>query len=169
VDLEQIFQIFPQTKFAKEDYSKRRMKMREALADKEEELLTIRRKITVLESTLKNIKEGAEEGFKQEKSTDTVMNDFLEEIPDQSGAAQKLKEDLEQKEIELEDQRMRSVKELNAFEKQQSQIILGKIYKALKELALEEQVTLVVDKSSILFGSAEIDLTDKLQQKVRGF
>ena len=45
----------------------------------------------------------------------------------------------------------------------------GLIYKALKDLANEEQVTLVVDKSSILFGSAEIDLTDKLQQRVRGY
>ena len=48
-------------------------------------------------------------------------------------------------------------------------MILGKIYQALRDLAQEEQVTLVVDKASILYGDSAIDLTEKLQNKVRGY
>jgi Skp family chaperone for outer membrane proteins len=48
-------------------------------------------------------------------------------------------------------------------------MILGKIYQALRDVANEEQVVVVVDKSSILYGDANIDLTEKLQERVRGY
>jgi hypothetical protein len=80
-----------------------------------------------------------------------------------------MKKDLNDKKSELEEMRRQAKADLASFEGQQSQLILGKIYQALRDVAVEEQVSVVVDKSSILYGDAAIDLTEKLQQRVRGY
>ena len=80
-----------------------------------------------------------------------------------------LKADLEAKQADYIDARKQAEDDLKSFEKQQSQFILGNLYKALHELADEEQVAVVVDKSTVLYGSSTIDLTDKLLSKVRGY
>ncbi|MCB4755677.1 MAG: OmpH family outer membrane protein [Elusimicrobia bacterium] len=157
VDMERIFQIYPQTQYAKEDYSKKLKKMREDLTAKEGAIQNLQERISVLESTLKDF----------EKNTSTA-GPAVPEL-DETNNIIKMKNDLESQKVEIEETKKAAVEELAAFERRQSQIILGKIYEALRELAEEEQITLVVDKSSILFGSASVDLTEKLQLRVRGY
>ena len=156
VDMDKIYQISPQTKYAKEDYAKRLEKKREFLSSKEKELEDISNRISVLETTVKGLNASVSTG------TADRMNDNPQSLLN-------LKNDLEVKKLELEEEKAKADEELAIFEKQQSQIILGKIYQSLKEIATEEQVNLIVDKSSILFGSAEIDLTQKLQERIRGY
>ena len=64
------------------------------------------------------------------------------------------------KEIEL--YRSHAELELLDYENRQTENILGKIYMILKELAIKEGVSVVIDKRSILFGNFAVDLTDKL-------
>lgn len=168
VDMDRIFQVFPETKNAKEDYAERRTKLKEALRQREEEFENLRARIGVLESTVKDLESEttrrAQEGGDQAELPAEVAQGM--EAP-QSVA--ELRAELEQKEVELEEARARAENELRTFERQQSRIILGQIYEALKQLAEEEQINLVVDKSSILYGSAEVDLTEELQRRVRGY
>jgi Skp family chaperone for outer membrane proteins len=185
VDMDRIFEVFPQTVAAKEDYTKQLEKKRQLLADKEAELADIKTRISVLEATLKD-------GGLAPAATPTPDPDALPNPdapakdpnappaapagdPNAQGAApapgnlESMRQDLVTKQAEYDDARKQAADDLSAFEGRQSQIILGKIYTALRDLAQEEQVELVVDKASILFGSAEVDLTEKLQQRVRGF
>jgi Skp family chaperone for outer membrane proteins len=157
VDMERIFQIYPKTLAAKEDYEKQRQKKREQLAAKEQELTNIKNRIAVLESTVK----GAD-APKSEETGELAADAQPQSLPT-------MKQQLVDRQAELDDLRKQAIKDLSTFESQQSQLILGNIYQALRDLALEEQVTVVVDKSSILYGDAAIDLTEKLQQKVRGY
>ena len=150
IDMERIFQVYPQTKAAKDDYRKRLDKLKSDLAQRDSELGNIRDRIAVLDSTLKSV----------QSSTDT---------PREPGNLDAMKTDLQTKEQEFEDARKRALEDLATFESRQSQVILGKIYEALVGLAEEEQLTLVVDKSSILYGAASTDLTEKLQERIRGF
>ena len=60
-------------------------------------------------------------------------------------------------------------KEMGAFENRKTEIILGKIYYALRELSVEESISVVVDKKNILYGQKAVDLTDKLLFKLRGY
>lgn len=176
VDMELIFQLYPQTRFVKEDYAKQLQKKREQLAEKDAELANIKSRIAVLESTLKGM--GLNNAGEPAVSTPTAANGLSGEQPGseqavggdgEPQAVLSMKKELEEKQAEYEDLRQRAFEELAAFERQQTQTILGKIYLALRDLAQEEQVTLVVDKSSILYGAANIDLTEKLQQRVRGY
>ncbi|MCG2725847.1 MAG: OmpH family outer membrane protein [Elusimicrobia bacterium] len=67
---------------------------------------------------------------------------------------------------EIEIYRSQTELELLDYENRQTEIILGKIYMILKELAIKEGVSVVIDKRSILFGNFAVDLTDKLLMKL---
>lgn len=161
VDMERIFQIYPQTQAAKEDYAKQLKKKREQLAEKEAELENIKSRISVLESTLKDLGGNAQ--------SDSAAGSAVPGASETPQSLTNMKKELETKKTELEELKKRAQDDLIVFENQQSRLILGKIYQALKDLAAEEQLTIVVDKSSILYGSTDIDLTEKLQQRVRGY
>jgi Skp family chaperone for outer membrane proteins len=80
----------------------------------------------------------------------------------------KREEILLKRQKELEDARASSAKSLKIFEASRAKTILGRLYKALVELANERGISLVVDKSAILYGENTIDLTDSLNRRVRG-
>ena len=160
VDMDRIFQVYPQTQAAKEDYAKQLKKKREQLAAKESELREVEGRISVLESTMK------QGGAPPAVDGAPPAEDPLASVSQSVG---KMKDELDSRKTELVELRKQATADLAAFESQQSQMILGKIYQALRDVAVEEQVAVVVDKSSILYGDASIDLTDKLQQRVRGF
>jgi Skp family chaperone for outer membrane proteins len=54
--------------------------------------------------------------------------------------------------------------EIFKIQDEETEKILGRIYIKLKELAIKEGVSVVVDKKSILFGHKAVDLTNKLLQ-----
>lgn len=157
VDMDRIFKIYPQTQAAKEDYAKQLKKKKEQLTVKEKELEDIKNRIGILESTLANTPVEQSEPMEGES------------VPAQRKSVPTLKKELEDARAEFEEMKKQASMDLSNFQSQQSQIILGKIYQALRDLALEEQVIVVVDKASILYGDATIDLTDRLQERVRGY
>lgn len=158
VDMDRIFRVYPQTLAAKEDYAKQLKKKREQVAAKQTELAETQNRIAVLEATMK---------ANPDPNAATPADPTAEGMVP-AGLPQ-MRKDLDDKKLEVEEMKKQAEKDLAAFQAQQSQMILGKIYQALKDIALEEQVSVVVDKASILFGDAAIDLTDRLQERVRGF
>jgi Skp family chaperone for outer membrane proteins len=164
VDMDRIFAIYPQTKLAKEDYAKQLQKKRDQLAEKEAQVNNLKSKIAVLESTAKQAQNAPAPDAAN--VSDAQVEASAAKSPQQ---LDDMKQQLEAQMAEYEDTRKQAEQDLAAFQTQQSQMILGKIYEALRDLAQEAQVTLVVDKASILYGDAAIDLTDRLQAKVRGY
>lgn len=77
-------------------------------------------------------------------------------------------EQLLKRQKELEEARASSAQSLRTFEASRAKTILGRLYKALVELANERGISLVVDKSAILYGQNTIDLTEALNRRVRG-
>lgn len=73
------------------------------------------------------------------------------------------------KEAEFKGLQRQVERELLDYESRRTQIILGKIYQVMRELAMVEGISVVVDKRSILYGQSAVDLTDKLIKKLRGF
>jgi Skp family chaperone for outer membrane proteins len=170
VDMERIYQLYPKTRVAKEDYSKQLRAKRAELAGKEKELLAIKNRLSVLESTLKNGGADPAAAAGAAPVDDAAIDPSLENLEAKEPAALiQLKKELEEKQADFEEQRKRAQDDLIAFERRQNQVILGNIYQALRDLAQEQQVSIVVDKTSVLYGDATIDLTDKLQDKVRGY
>ncbi|MDD4005006.1 MAG: OmpH family outer membrane protein [Elusimicrobiaceae bacterium] len=72
------------------------------------------------------------------------------------------------KETSVEEFRQRAEKELLDYEQKRMQLILGNIYLVLRDVAISEGVSVVVDRKSILYGQNAVDLTDKLLDKLSG-
>ena len=87
-------------------------------------------------------------------------------IPEIDAAITVKETDLRKKEDALKIYQRQVEKELLEYESHRSEILLGRIYIALKELAAKEEVSVIVDKRNILFGHSAVDLTGKLLEKL---
>jgi len=83
-------------------------------------------------------------------------------VPEIDAAIAAKETELKQKEEELKLYQRQMEKELLEYESHKSEIILGRVYLVLKELAVRSGVSVVVDKRNILFGHSAVDLTGKL-------
>ena len=87
-------------------------------------------------------------------------------VPDIDSAITVKEADLKQKDESLKLYQRQVESELLEYESHRSEILLGRIYLALKELAIKEGVSVVIDKRNILFGHSAVDLTDKLLKQM---
>ncbi|MCX5797291.1 MAG: OmpH family outer membrane protein [Elusimicrobia bacterium] len=81
--------------------------------------------------------------------------------------AQKTRE-FERKQAQARDEQESAEKNLLDLESRKSEILLGKIYKAVQEVARREGVSVVVDKTGILYGHNAVDLTEKVLKYLKG-
>jgi len=81
--------------------------------------------------------------------------------------AQKTHE-LERKQAQARDEQEAAEKNLLDLESRKSEILLGKIFKAVQEVARRESVSVVVDKTGILYGHNAVDLTEKVLKYLKG-
>lgn len=87
-------------------------------------------------------------------------------VPEIDAALSKKESELAAREDELRSLQRQTERELLEYESRKSEILLGRIYVALKELAIKEEVSVIIDKRNILFGQKAVDLTDKLLKKL---
>jgi Skp family chaperone for outer membrane proteins len=87
-------------------------------------------------------------------------------VPEIDAAISRKESELSAKEEELRFFQKQSERELLDQESRKSEKLLGRIYVALKELAIKEEVSVIIDKRSILFGQNAVDLTGKLLKKL---
>lgn len=181
VDMESVFQEFPETQKAKTEYYKELNARREALTQREKELSDLKEQLAVLRSTVEEAaKQPAPADAAVAPSTDTA--DAGPAAPEADAAAgmnpaalaaiqqsvRQREEILAEKEVSLEQARKEAADALKLLEERRSLQIFGKLYTALVQIADEEGIGLVVDKSSILYGQKAQDLTEKLRRRVRG-
>lgn len=74
---------------------------------------------------------------------------------------------LADKESEFKTYQGQVEKNLLELEDKKTEILLGKIYHAVQEVAREEGISVVVDRTQILFGHKAMDLTDKVIKKLK--
>lgn len=87
-------------------------------------------------------------------------------VPEIDAAIAKKEGELAAKEEELRQAQRQSERELLEYEGRKSEMLLGRIYVALRELAVKEEVSVIVDKRNILYGQNAVDLTAKLLKKL---
>jgi len=87
-------------------------------------------------------------------------------VPEIDAAIEKKTSELAAKEEELRLAQRQSERELLEYEGRKTEILLGRIYVALRELAVKEEVSVIVDKRNILYGQSAVNLTDKLLKKL---
>lgn len=79
-----------------------------------------------------------------------------------------LQADLDRKEAELLKERQEADKGLIDVEGRKTDQVLARLYRAINEVAHKEGVSVVVDKTTILYGHHAVDLTDKVLAHLKG-
>ena len=69
---------------------------------------------------------------------------------------------------EYEDKKAGIEKELADFEESKTLKIMSEFYSLIGDLAKEENISIVIEKTGILYGQPAIDLTEKLKERLRG-
>ncbi len=87
-------------------------------------------------------------------------------VPEIDTAIERKGTELAAREDELRQSQRQAERELLEYESRKGELLLGRIYTALKELAVKEEVSVIVDKRNILFGQTAVDLTGKLLKKL---
>ena len=188
VDIEKVFREYPETQRAKESFKTELERKEKVILDRKKEIFAMRGEIARLklerEFTLKLstmpyapppdpeqavlnapvVSTVAAVGVEVQFST-TAMSPVVA-LDYRIAAAQRRLLELE---VAFKSFQAASEKEMVAFESRKTEIVLGKIYYALRELSVQESVSVVVDKKSILYGQKAVDLTDKLLRKLRGY
>lgn len=186
VDMEMVFREYPEAKKAREEYQKEVVRHKGELADRERALADLKREIDALKMSVPPPLSVERSSVTTESLAPVVSTGALESIVistvsteppalhTSTGAVSvaegigRREEQLLKRQKELEEARESSAKALRAFEATRAKTILGRLYKALVELANERGISLVVDKSAILYGQNTIDLTEALNRRVRG-
>ena len=75
--------------------------------------------------------------------------------------------ELQQKKAALKQDESAIEKNLLNLENRETEGLLGKIYKVIREVASESGVSVVVDKSQILYGHDAVDLTGKVLERLK--
>lgn len=79
-----------------------------------------------------------------------------------------LQADLDHKEAEIKRERQEADKGLIDVEGRKTDQVLARLYRAISEVARKEGVSVVVEKTAILYGHPAVDLTDKVLKHLRG-
>jgi Skp family chaperone for outer membrane proteins len=162
VDMDRIYQEYPETRKARKEYQEQADKMKGLLADKEAELSDLREQLSVLKAAQ------AVSASTQAVSASTAAVAFSTPTAFTSGNLSQKEGELAEQEASLTEARKSAVQALSEFERKRAAQIFGKLYKSLVQLADEKGVDVVLEKSALLYGQAGLDLTDALSRRVRG-
>jgi Skp family chaperone for outer membrane proteins len=183
VDMERVYQEFPETRKARQEYLEQADKLKQSLADKAAELSDLRDQLAVLRdaSSADAIAASTAAAAPPSIATGTTKG-ALPAVPAVSTGTLQVPRivlppsiDLQQREQTLADQETAlaqaqadAARTLSEFEKKRAAQIFGKLYTALMQLADERGVDMVLDKSALLYGQGGLDLTEDLSRRVRG-
>jgi outer membrane protein len=92
----------------------------------------------------------------------TRLEDELKNIMLSEEERERKKAMIEQKRKKLQELTTQAEQELLEKERKLTRKIIKKIYKAIKHLAEEKGISIVVDKAGVLFSSPELDLTEEV-------
>ncbi|MBI4668556.1 MAG: BamA/TamA family outer membrane protein [Elusimicrobia bacterium] len=194
IDLERIFQAYPGTKKAREEMEKLILIKENEIAAKRAEIFSLVEEIALLKSQAVQPQTAATDQsgppaslFAQNQtgaSTDTLTGAATSQalpglnaapapaptavLPAVSNPQIEQKEALlKTKKEELKRLERDAEKNLESLEEAKTKTLLAKIYVAVKELAEEKNVDMVVDKNAILWGASRLDITEELMRRLK--
>jgi len=102
------------------------------------------------------------------KADPAIIDADEKTIKDKEAGIELIKADILKKQQEIVKKNKTNKEELIKLEDTNTKAVLSDIYKVIETLALEYNLTIVVDKNNVLYGQASQDLTDKLRDRMRG-
>ena len=183
VDTQRVFRAFPETVKAKENFEEAVRQAEEQVNSRKAGLLRLRSELDALKVQRAAAAQPAPVPAPTAQAVNVSSPTLAVAVATPAPAALTpapaatvaLDEEIARKTAELARQESSAREEQAAAEKnlldlesRRSEILLGKIYRAVQEVAQREGISVVVDKSGIIYGHSAVDLTDKVLKYLRG-
>lgn len=178
VDMDKVFQTFPDTAKARNEYYDQVAKRRAVLDDQDKKLADLRTKLAALNTLMAASTATVNAQALSTASTTTGIDVSTDSTSTTtlSGVSSSLdawspdvsEQDLKEMEASHAQARVDALKSLQDLADRRTLQIMGRLYDALVQLCDERGVALVIDKSQVLYGQPALDLTDALTRRIRG-
>lgn len=145
IDIKAIFNEFPLTAKARQEYSALLEEKNRDIKNLEDEINKLRLELEEIKKTLS-------------QSTEPVSTSIINEK--QMLIDEKSKE-LDIKKKSLEDELMEASKTMSAR-------VMGKLYKIIDEVAREENLSIVIDRADAIWFKDTVDITDAVRRRLSG-
>ena len=83
-------------------------------------------------------------------------------------ALEAVKIDIEKKKLEILRLKKKHKEELEKLENKEDELVMADLDQVIGEVAKDENLTVILDKSNVLYGNSVKDVTDKVRQRLRG-
>ena len=90
-----------------------------------------------------------------------------DEINNKEKEIEKFKDKIDKAELLLEQDKQKFKQDYEELEKTKTLVIMTDFYKVIENIAKEENIAIVVEKTSILYGITKIDLTETVRERIR--
>ncbi len=183
VDTQRVFRAFPETVKAKENFEEAVRQAEEQVNSRKAGLLRLRSELDALKVQRAAAAQPAPVPAPTAQAVNVSSPTLAVAVATPAPAALTpapaatvaLDEEIARKTAELarqegsaREEQAAAEKNLLDLESRRSEILLGKIYRAVQEVAQREGISVVVDKSGIIYGHSAVDLTDKVLKYLRG-
>ncbi|MBD3271980.1 MAG: hypothetical protein GF384_05530 [Elusimicrobia bacterium] len=189
VDMELIFREFPETRRGRQDLEKEIQHVQKEITEREKEIAQLEQEVEEMKSVqdttgsmpgMNKTEENEESSDDNEAVTESDQNQKSEENSEEKEKREQQdtkdfvkllneKESLlKEKKKELTEFTEKSKVNILAFEERKSKEILDKLYRFLSEIAKEENIDIILDKSYVLYGKPAVDVTEKLRRRLSG-
>jgi Skp family chaperone for outer membrane proteins len=174
VDIQRIYKSFPETIKARENLNELMHQAEDQLNLRKAELLRLRSELSTLKiereflartpiliSTTTALVPPAQSGNPITPGTIPPLGELNSRIAFKAG-------EIAQREVAFKEQQSLTEKGLVDIESRKTEMLLNRIHKAIQEVAQREGISVVIDKTNVLFGHETVDLTEKVLQFLRG-
>lgn len=185
VDMNKVFESYSKVEVAKKEYEEKRLEKDAELKKTEKEIKDIETEIVKLKLEIADLKQrisALNQQLPQERNVDTASvveiqpatptpSDRVSIETELSAKETELKgrtELLTKKRAEYEASMKETEKFLKEFEESKTLSIMAELYVIIGKLAKEENIGMIVERASILYGQPDTDLTNKVIDRLRG-
>jgi len=186
VDIEKVFSLHPKILTAKLEYNRICAELNEQLYNKKQEIVEMEQKIDELKESIDELKKQLEVNVSTGSSDVSVSSTTAQQIEVSTMTAksdqEKTQKDLDElqklfvekstgielKKKEYEDMEKETETKLFDFEQSNTLGFMGEMYKVLEKIAIENKISVIIDKPSILYGEPGIDFTEEVKNRLRG-
>ncbi|MEW6557137.1 MAG: OmpH family outer membrane protein [Elusimicrobiota bacterium] len=188
VDINRIIEEYPEAKKIKDEMSANLQARKENIKNFENQIETLENEITSMEEQLQKYEESKKEieiyssstpipsevNLSTETAEIVAVSTESIAVPVEISSPTFTMADVEAKKNLVEKQKQDLEKYIAVTKKEEKEItrkikknMLGKIYDAIKEVAVEEGLTIIVDSYNLIYGEDAQDITDKVLKKLK--
>jgi Skp family chaperone for outer membrane proteins len=184
VDIDRVFREHPQTERSRAEFTAEVEKRRATAGERQKALETLNQVLQSSGTILQQVKNQLADAKSAQAAaagdaaavtvSSTAVLDLVtikakeNEIAVLEESLAGLRQDIEKRTMELTDSAAKDQAYLQEWEEKRTSEVLGDLYDILQDIATAEHLTIIFDKTNILYGQGARDISDLVRERMKG-